>query len=237
MGDSARRVGEPAVAVGIAFFDLDKTLLAVNSGTLWVRRELALGHLTKRQFVGAMVWLTRYHLGLVSGDDMMKKAVAAVAGTRADDIRSRTERFFREEVVAAFRPGALEALAQHRQRGDRCVLLTSSSNYMSTLVLEHLALDSALCNTLEVDATGLHTGHVVGTVCFGIGKRVFAEAEAARAGVSLSTCAFYTDSFSDVSVLEVVGAPVAVNPDPRLKRHASKRRWPVVDWGQPSVHR
>jgi len=52
--------------------------------------------------------------------------------------------------------------------------------------------------------------------------------------VRLSDCAFYTDSFSDVPVLEAVGQPVAVNPDPRLRRRANKRGWRIVDWGTPA---
>ena len=84
-----------------------------------------------------------------------------------------------------------------------------------------------------MDAEGLHTGQPLGEVCFGEGKRLHAEAYAAEAGVPLSACAFYTDSYSDLPVLEVVGRPVAVNPDRRLRREALRRGWPVVDWGVP----
>lgn len=219
----------------VAFFDLDKTLLAVNSGSLWVRREVALGHLSKRQALRAMAWLARYHLGFAAAEAMVAEAVAQLRGTDARELQRRTERFFLEEVRRTFRPGALEALAAHRAAGDRLVMLTSSSNYLSELVAAELGFHAVLCNRLEVDADGRHTGRVVGRVCFGPGKLPHARTAAAEAGVSLAQSAFYTDSYSDLPVLEAVGQPVAVNPDPRLRRHATRRRWPVVDWGDPQA--
>ena len=64
----------------LAFFDLDRTLLAVNSGTLWVRRELALGNISKRQAMRAMWWLARYQLGFASGEAMVAEAVTHITG-------------------------------------------------------------------------------------------------------------------------------------------------------------
>ncbi|PTL77397.1 HAD family phosphatase [Vitiosangium sp. GDMCC 1.1324] len=220
--------------MAIAFFDLDKTLLAVNSGSLWVRRELALGHITRMQALRASMWLARYHLGFVAMQDAVREAIRHLQGTGEQHMRERTVRFYAEMVRSQFRPGALRAVEEHRSAGDRLVLLTSSSGYMSELVTRDLSLDAALCNRFEVDASGLHTGRPLGEVCFGEGKRFYAQAYAAEAGVPLSECAFYTDSYSDLPVLEVVGRPVAVHPDRRLRREALRRGWSVVDWGVPS---
>ena len=219
----------------LAFFDLDRTLLSVNSGGLWVRREVALGYLSKRQALRAMSWLARYHFGFASAEALVAEAVSHLKGTDAAALEDRTRAFFEQEVRHTYRPGALQALEQHRREGRRLVMLTSSSNYLAQLVGEELGFDAVLCNTLEVDASGLHTGQVVGGVCFGPGKLPHAEAEAARAGVPLREAAFYTDSYSDLTVLQAVAEPVAVNPDPRLRRHAQRNGWPVVDWGEASA--
>jgi HAD superfamily hydrolase (TIGR01490 family) len=221
--------------VAVAFFDLDKTLLAVNSGSLWVRRELKLGHITRAQALLAGLWLARYHLGFVAMEDALAKAITHLAGTDARAIAERTGVFYAEHVRALYRPGALRAVEEHREAGDRLVLLTSSSGYLSELVARDLRLDAILCNRFEVDAAGLHTGRPHGAVCFGAGKRAYAEAYAREAGVPLSACAFYTDSYSDLPVLEVVGRPVAVHPDQRLRREAQRRGWPIVTWGVPNV--
>ena len=219
--------------MAVAFFDLDRTLLAVNSGTLWVRREVALGFLRKRDALRAALWLTRYQLGFASAEKMVEDAVAQLKGTPAGPLRDRTRRFFEAEVRPTYRPGGRQALEEHRARGDALVMLTSSTNYLSELVAAELGLGEILCNRLEVDQSGRHTGRVVGRVCFGAGKLSYADETARRHGVPLEACSFYTDSFSDLPVLERVGRPVAVNPDPRLRRLALRRGWPVVDWGEP----
>ena len=225
--------------MSVAFFDLDKTLIAVNSGTLWIRRELALRHITRLQALRAAAWLARYHLGFVSMEDALLRAITQLAGTRAEPIARRTEAFYAEQLRVLYRPGALEALERHRRAGDRLVLLTSSSGYLSELVARELRLDAVLCNRFEVDAEGLHTGRPLGGLCFGAGKLAHAEQYLRELGgdVRLSDCTFYTDSYSDLPVMAAVGKPVAVNPDPRLRREALRRGWPVVDWGMPAAPR
>jgi HAD superfamily hydrolase (TIGR01490 family) len=219
--------------MAIAFFDLDKTLLAVNSGSLWIRRELALGHITRMQALRASMWLARYHMGFVSMQDALVQAISHLQGVGERPLRERTARFYQELVRSQYRPGALRSLEEHRAAGDSLVLLTSSTGYLSELVARDLGLHAVLCNRFEVDASGIHTGRPLGEVCFGEGKRYYAQAYASEAGVPLSACSFYTDSYSDLPVMEVVGRPVAVHPDRRLRREALRRGWPVVDWGVP----
>ena len=223
--------------VAVAFFDLDKTLLAENSGALWLRHELAAGHITRLQALRAGYWLARYHLGFVSMEDALLRAIGQLAGTRAEPIVRRTEAFYAQQLRSLYRPGALEALERHRSARDRLVLLTSSSGYLSELVARELGLDAVLCNRFEVDEEGLHTGRPLGALCFGAGKLAHAEQYLRELGgdVRLADCTFYTDSYSDLPVMAAVGRPVAVNPDPRLRREALRRGWPVVDWGTPEV--
>ncbi len=219
--------------MAIAFFDLDLTLLAANSGKLWIRRELALGQLSKRTAIKAAIWLARYQLGL-GGATLVSRAISTTQGMIEADLSARTNSFYDRQVRALFRPGAIEALRVHRATGDRVVLLTASSHFLAERVADELKLDAVLCNRMEVDAKGILTGRTVGPICYGEGKLVHAREEAGRHGVQLADCAFYTDSFSDLPVLEAVGAPVAVNPDPRLRRRARQRGWKIVDWGRPA---
>lgn len=218
--------------MAIAFFDLDLTLLAANSGRLWIRRELALGQLSKRTAIQAAVWLAQYQLGL-GGLTLVSRAISTTEGMIEAELIARTASFYERQVRSLFRPGALEALRVHRAAGDRVVLLTASSHFLAERVAAELKLDAILCNRMEVNAKGILTGRTVGPICYGEGKLFHARAEAQRHKVQLEDCAFYTDSYSDVPVLEAVGTPVAVNPDPRLRRRAHQRGWRVVDWGRP----
>ncbi len=153
---------------------------------------------------------------------------------REAELVARTASFYERQVRPLFRPGALRALEHHRRQGDRVVLLTASSHFIAEKVAAELGLDGILCNRLEVDSAGKLTGRTVGPVCFGPGKLIHARTEARAQGEQLAGCVFYTDSFSDVPVLEAVGRPVAVNPDLRLRRRAQRRGWEIVDWGVPA---
>jgi len=219
--------------VAIAFFDLDRTLIARNSGVAWIRRELALGHIGLGTAMRAMTWIARYHVGLADLDGSLRTAIGSLAGTDSAPIIERTNTFYDELARHWTRPGAHTALARHRAQGDTLLLLTSSSSYLSARFVADLDLAGALCNTFEIDATGRLTGRTVGPLCFGPGKLEHARAYALQAAVELENCTFYTDSYSDLAVLEKVGAPVAVNPDPRLRRHALRRGWAIEDWGEP----
>ncbi|MBX5484894.1 MAG: HAD-IB family hydrolase [Myxococcaceae bacterium] len=220
--------------MAIAFFDFDRTLIAANSAVLWLRSELRLGHISPFKALAAMVWVARYHLGFAGRGEGLKHAIASLAGSSETEFRERTIAFYERKVRGLYRPGARRALDEHRARGDRLVLLTSTSFYLAELVARDLQLDAVLCNRFEVDAGGLYTGRPLGDVCYGEGKLLHAERYARSASVSLSECAFYTDSFADLPVMAAVGRPVAVNPDGRLRRIALSRHWEIVDWGEPS---
>lgn len=218
----------------IAFFDLDKTLISRNSATLWIRFELAAGRVTRWQALQALGYIVRYNLGRVDIEDAIRQSVVTIAGQPEDEMRARAEAFYDARIRPLFRPGGRAAIEAHRRAGDRLVLLTSSSNYVSARVCADLALDEYLCNRFEVDGDGRYTGRPVEPLCYGAGKLVLATRCAAAHGVPLSACAFYTDSFADLPLLEAVGEPVAVHPDPRLRRHARRRGWPIRYWGAES---
>ena len=150
---------------------------------------------------------------------------------REEDVRARTEAFYTRRIASTYRPGALETIQRHREAGDTVALLTTSSTYLCAPVLRHLGLEHALCNRFEV-VEGVFTGKAAGPLCYAAGKVTHAQAFAEAQGAALAEATFYTDSMSDLPMLEAVGKPVAVNPDPRLRRLAQKRGWPVMDWGK-----
>lgn len=215
----------------IAFFDLDLTVLGRNSGSMWVKYELRDGHISRWQALKAAVWLTRYHLGFARLEDALLESIASLTGKAEAEVLARTMDFYEREVRQLVRPGARAAIERHRAAGDKLWLLTSSSNYLSEAVARQLNLDGSLCNRFEVDSSGRYTGKPQGALCYGPGKVDVARRFAQEQGVALADCAFYSDSTSDLPMFEAVGRPVAVNPDPRLRRIALKRGWPVEDWG------
>jgi HAD superfamily hydrolase (TIGR01490 family) len=105
-------------------------------------------------------------------------------------------------------------------------LITASTPYVAGPVAAHLGIEEYLCTRMEV-VDGRFTGRVHLPPCYGPDKIGYAQAFAARRGGDLKEAFFYSDSGSDLPLLEEVGHPVAVNPDPRLKRLATTRGWPI----------
>ena len=216
----------------IAFFDVDKTLLSVNSASLWVRREFAAGNITRMQAVKAGFWVTLYHLGFARMDDVLTEAVATLKGRVEREVIEHTLAFYRDDVRHTIQPAARAAVQRHKDQGDLVFLLTSSSAYLSAPIADELQIDGFLANRFVVDS-GLFTGIAVLPLCFGAGKVLHAQVIAEKLNIALKECAFYTDSVSDLPMLEAVGTPVVVDPDPRLRRIARRRGWPIEAWRQP----
>jgi HAD superfamily hydrolase (TIGR01490 family) len=212
-----------------AFFDLDRTLLTANSGSLWVSRERRLGRLTIRQVAEATLMLIAYRLSVVDIEASMRKALAVYRGVAEATLAEWTREWYRAEVAHLVSAGARAALEEHRRRGHPVVLLTSSSPYVAAAVAEHLGLDGWISSRYEV-RDGALTGEPLFPLCYGVGKVVHAERYAGEQGIDLGQSFFYSDSYTDLPMLERVGEPRVVNPDLRLRLHARWRRWPILAW-------
>jgi len=212
-----------------AFFDLDRTLLRVNSARLWVQHERQSGRVTSLQLAQVAVWLFGYTFGVVDMNRALGRAVAMLKGQSEAELARRTRDWYANAVFATILPQGREAVAFHRNEGHYVVLLTSSSPYLSEPIQLELGLDHVLCNRFEV-ADGIFTGQPILPMCFGAGKVLHARAWADKVGVDFGRSYFYTDSLTDLPMLEAVKYPRVINPDPRLRRVARRRGWPIEDW-------
>lgn len=215
--------------MSIAFFDLDRTLISVNAGKLWVQSELRQGYIGRWQAARAGFWIFGYHLGFSRMEGVLEDAISTLAGDREEDIAARTAAFYAAEVAHTYRKRAREVVERHREAGHVLALLTSTSVYIARAVQDDLGIPHALCNRFEVK-DGVFTGRPVRPLCFGPGKVDHARALCAELGESLEDATFYTDSASDLAVLEKVGTPIVVHPDPALARIARRRGWRVEAW-------
>lgn len=213
-----------------AFFDLDRTLIRVNSGTLYVKYAFRHGRISLWTALQGFWYLSLYHFSLVDMDRVLKKAIESYRGDPDQSLRDSTYRWFAQEVVQHLQPGAEVALARHRALGHPCVLLTSSSCYAAEYARQVWSLDDWLANRFALDEEGRLTGDFDGPLCHGEGKVIWAERWAKEHGVDLDGSFFYTDSLTDLPMLERVKNPRVVNPDPRLRREATRRGWVILDW-------
>jgi HAD superfamily hydrolase (TIGR01490 family) len=214
----------------VAFFDLDRTLIDVNSGLLWARHERKNGHISAYQMARAVLWTALYHVSVIDMETAVTRALHHYRGVDAEHLAERTRAWFDSEVAPRLRPRAAAAMEDHRRRGHALVILTNSSSYEARAAAERWGFDDYLANEFPTDPSGRLVGAFVPPLCYGAGKVARAEAWVRERGAALDASYFYSDSYSDVPMLQRVGLPRVVRPDPRLRVTALRRGWPILDW-------
>jgi HAD superfamily hydrolase (TIGR01490 family) len=160
--------------------------------------------------------------------DLIPKLLSQAAGDDEREMRRLCDRWFVEDVVPHLTERGTQQVAYHKAQGHILALVSASTQYVVEPMAAYLGFAGQfVCTHLESE-DGVLTGKIIPPPCYGPGKVVWAERFAAEYDVDLSASFFYTDSVSDLPLLERVGHPVAVNPDPRLRRLAQKRGWPLL---------
>ena len=135
---------------------------------------------------------------------------------------------------ATIYPEAEELIRDHREKEHIVAIVSGATRFVVEPLAERLSVKHLLYTRLEVE-NGLFTGRVVEPICFEEGKIYWLQQFIEEQGIDLAKSWFYTDSVTDLPLLELVGHPVVTNPDPLLYRTAVKRHWPVRFFGAPTA--
>ena len=218
-----------------AFFDVDHTILAKASGTLYVKYLHRIGLASRWDIVKSLYWLTLYKVNLIDILKVTNRAMKTVAGWPESRLVEICDQWFEVMVREWIYPEAVDLIRTHEREGHEVCILTAATVYLGRPLCAYLGIKNALCTRLEVKGEKL-TGRVVEPMCYGAGKIYWAKRFCEEKGFDLSKSYFYTDSITDLDLLASVGHPVVVNPDPLLRREAAKRGWPMVRF-KPLKHR
>jgi HAD superfamily hydrolase (TIGR01490 family) len=216
-----------------AFFDVDRTLVSCNTGRLFLRDLRRRGEISLIRTLRALIWMAKYHLSLIDLQHVATKLAAQMEGWIERDFAERCRGWVEAEVLPLVLPGAHGRIEKHRAEGHVIAILSTSPTYVTRPIADALGIEEVISTKFEV-VGGQFTGKLVGPACVGKGKVYWAEDLGARREVDLAQSWFYTDSYTDMPMLERVGNQVIVNPDPRLRRTAKRRGWPVQDWRRPA---
>ncbi|MGE0878023.1 MAG: HAD-IB family hydrolase [Acidimicrobiia bacterium] len=219
---------------GAAVFDLDRTLLAGASGSMYAEALRAADLLPAREIPGERLL---YGLFTTIGETLpsmaiSRQAMKAAKGQRRDEVRAVAQTTA-PSVAARLQPYARALLDQHRRAGRPLVLATTTPFDLVESLAGHLGFDAVVATRFNVAADGRYDGTIDGPFVWSNGKLSAVRAWAAEAGISLGETFAYSDSVFDAPLLMAVGHPVAVNPDPRLRVLALARRWPVIHLDVP----
>ena len=218
-----------------AFFDLDKTVIdrasMVAFGRPLYREGLLSRWMILRAIYGNLVYL---HLGF--GEERMTRARDAVLRvTRGWDHR-HVSAIVQETLEGVIDPivydEALELINRHRWAGRRVIIVSASPEEIVAPLARYLGADDAIATRARLDSAGRYTGDVE-FYAYGPAKAEAIAEMAERDDIDLGASYAYSDSITDLPMLEAVGHPVAVNPDRDLARAAREREWEVLQFEHP----
>jgi HAD superfamily hydrolase (TIGR01490 family) len=218
-----------------AFFDLDKTIISRSSSLALSRPLYRAGMVSRGQLLrGAYAQLVYLLVG-ADEDKMERLKEGMLALTKGWD-RAQVERLVQDTLLDVIDPyvyqEALDLMALHRSEGRRLYIVSSSPEEIVRPLARHFGVSGVIATQAQVGEDGRYTGELA-FYAYGQQKADAIRALAARVGVDLARSYAYTDSITDLPMLEAVGNPVAVNPDKELRRVAEEREWQVRDFHAP----
>ena len=216
-----------------AFFDLDRTLMSGSSAFYFGRaayREgmLPLPRLAADAFNGLMFKL--FGASDEKSEAVRDRILESVAGTEAETLR-RLSPAVAEELLAKIRPEAQALLDMHEEAGRDVYIISASPIEIVGELARALEIAGAMGTESEI-VDGCYTGRLAAPFCYGEGKAEHIRKLAAEKGYDLAHCYAYSDSASDLPMMQIVGHPVAVNPDRPMEAVAHRRGWPVVEFNR-----
>jgi HAD superfamily hydrolase (TIGR01490 family) len=212
-----------------ALFDVDKTLVNVNTVRLYVRWRMGRREAGLRDYATMTKVLFRYAFGLLDPAEAAARGFRTIIGYEEARMREECRTWYAKVVRPHISKHGRRTVERWQRGGTPCALLTAATPYLAEPLAEELGIPHVICTRLTV-LDGRFTGGWQEPLCYGPGKLHLAQAWAREHGIDLAKSAFYTDSISDLPVLEAVGLPRVVNPDPRLFLAALRRGYPIESW-------
>jgi HAD superfamily hydrolase (TIGR01490 family) len=221
--------GRPA-----AFFDLDKTIIAKSSALAFSRPFYAGGLINRRSVLRSAYAQFVFHLGGADHDQMEKMREflsKMVTGWHVDTVREIVADTLHNIVEPLVYDEAVSLIEEHHLAGRDVIIVSASGSEMVEPIGELLGVDAVVASRLSTEE-GRFTG-AIDFYAYAANKAVAMHELAERRGYDLSSSFAYSDSITDVHMLEAVGHPHAVNPDKELRRVARERDWPILTFDRP----
>jgi HAD superfamily hydrolase (TIGR01490 family) len=218
--------------MNLALFDLDHTLIPIDSDHEWGEFLVRIGAVDRIAFARSNdIFFAQYQAGTLDPVEYLAFALGTLAQfprARLDQLHAQ---FMAEVIAPALRPSARALLQQHRDAGDLIAIVTATNRYVTEPIAQALGVEHLIAALPQQDASGNMTGQLLGTPTHGVGKIEHTHAWLATIGKTLGDferCHFYSDSHNDIPLLSIVTDPVATNPNAALTSHATLHGWPTL---------
>jgi HAD superfamily hydrolase (TIGR01490 family) len=216
----------------LCLFDLDDTLLPIDSDHAWGEFVIRLGWVDQAEFRRANdAFYSAYQQGRLDIDAYIAFATAPLRARSAEVTSAAHGRFMREIILPAVRPQALALVREHQALGDWIVLVTATNDFVTGPIAQAFGIADLIAVRLEREAGATITGRIVGTPSYRQGKVVRVEEWLVEGGCNwgdFERISVYSDSMNDLPLLERGTDPVATNPSPALEAIARERGWRIL---------
>lgn len=222
----------PQQPLKLALFDLDHTLLPLDSDYEWGVFTTRIGWTDEKEFGRRNdEFFAHYQSGTLNVHDYVRFATEAFRARGEQQAQEAHARFMQEVIEPAIKPEALELLKAHQDAGDTVVIVTATNEFVTRPIAKALGVNELIAVELERDASGWFTGEIKGQPSMREGKVLRMQQWLTDRSLNWDgvDATFYSDSWNDVPLLERVDHPVATNPDARLRALAQERGWRIVD--------
>jgi HAD superfamily hydrolase (TIGR01490 family) len=162
-------------------------------------------------------------------EDYMAFSLSPLVGRTAEEVDFVVEPFVEDVVEPLIHSDAMRCLAQHRESGDRLLIISASAHFLVSAIAGRLGVEEVLAIDLE-EQHGCYNGRTRGVLTYRDGKVIRLQAWLQEHDEDLAGAHFYSDSRNDLPLLSQVPHPRVVNPDPTLKAHAEESGWPILEW-------
>jgi HAD superfamily hydrolase (TIGR01490 family) len=214
----------------IAIFDLDHTLIPVDSDYEWGQFLCRIGAVDKTSFEQRnQDFFVQYQTGCLNASAYLEFALGTLTPFSAAQLKSMHAQFMQEIINPVLLPAAQQLLAQHQD--DLVLIITSTNRFVTEPIAKALGVEHLIAAQPEFTPDGRLTGKLVGSPTYGAGKVEHLDAWLAQKNTTLAhfeRSYFYSDSHNDLPLLKLVSNPVATNPNAQLLAHAQLHSWPII---------
>ncbi|MCD6027794.1 MAG: phosphoserine phosphatase [Solimicrobium sp.] len=223
-------LSSPFTPARIAIFDLDHTLIPIDSDYEWGQFLCRIGAVDKVSFEERNnEFFAQYQTGCLDPYVYLEFSLESLASFSSVQLRTMRDQFMQEVINPVLLPTAKKLLAQHQN--DLVVIITATHRFVTEPIAQAFGVEHLIAAQPEITPDGRLTGKFIGTPTYGIGKVEHLNNWLEDRKMTLTRFEksyFYSDSHNDLPLLKLVSNPVATNPNPQLTKYAQLNSWPIL---------
>lgn len=219
--------------MNLCLFDLDDTLIPLDSDHAWGEFVIRLGWVDEAAFRRRNdEFFESYKAGRLDVHAYIAFATEPLRARSAEETAAAHQRFMREVIAPQVRPEAVQLVREHFAQGDLVALVTATNEFVTAPIAEAFGIADLIAVRLERDPRGTITGRIAGVPSYREGKVTRVEqwlGERGTGWADYERISVYSDSVNDLPLLERATHPVATNPSPPLAAIARERGWRILN--------